>query len=599
MGITNNFRESSKEVASQFNYDRDIEYVGSVKSPFPHNEGENDPEIYSGMIAAASGFARFGYHKDSHSIIMITSKTPVNLRGQRQDDGRILLSQEQLDRCYVPYAYRLKSGRENEREIFARFKQNAQFYFNDVGARANKHFGVFSAGYSMPTPTIFNPDKVEYGEVRLNSAAVYLLKNEADQFKAEFHVSAMRDVGEGGEERFKPFDPHRQSTFMDSHISHISKTVFEGQNRLEVKAKMNRHILQTLSKMWDEHDLYDESGFGFRGVRAKAVNYIYENKKSVLVSAASTTFFFTYGVAVGATSAFLNALGHTIAHGFIHEGVDKSFAARRKIKENLKKKSIEAFSFKENCAAFFQEHTEDNMRRRNPKARKDISGDIEMLTAESLEKMVDHLTLNNSLQLESLRGLMLYAHQRGFPFHRMILDKRSEVEVYASGMILFRHEHPDGKTILFGQYRPEACMGEQFRLPEVYIRQFKDGIVRLEYDRQAENFSSAFQMKEGVPYFEAVNEAQDLLFSPKTHSKGYLSQLDNLVRFKSNRCISSVFRDPDTYKPGHMLPEYMSYEDVHNFFVSPDKFDYTLPDERAATIENSFSEDVDTQSVSI
>lgn len=599
MGITNNFRESSKDIASQFKYDRDIEYVGKVKSPFSNNEGENDPDIYSGMIAAASGFARFGYHKDTNSIVMITSKTPVNLRGQRQDDGRILISQDQLDRCYVPYAYRLKAGRENERDVFSRFKQNAQFYFNDVGARANKHFGVFSAGYSMPTPTILNPDKIEYGEVRLNSAAVYLLRQNEDHFKAEFHVSAMRDIGEDGEERFKPFDPHQHSTFMNSHISHITKTVAEGEDRLSVKAKMSRHILQTLSKMWDEHDLYDEKGFGFRGQRAKAVNYIYENKKSVLVSSASTMFFFTYGVAAGATSAFLNAVGHTIAHGFIHEGVDKSIAARRKIKDNLKKKSIDAFSYQENCAAFFQEHTEDNMRRRNPKARKDIGGDIELLTADHLEKMVDHLSLNNSLQVESLRGLMLYAHQRGFPFHRMVLDKRSEVEVYASGMILFRHEHPDGKTILFGQYRPEACMGEQFRLPDVYVRQFKEGIVRLEYDRQAQNFSSAFQMREGVPYFDAINEAQDLLFSPKTHSKSYLSKLDNIVRFKSNRCISSVFRDPESYKPNYRLPEYMSYEDVHNYFASPDKFDYTLPDERAATIENDFSEDDAEQKMSI
>lgn len=594
MSLTAKFKEAALGVSARFIFDRGIEFVGKTASPFSE-KGDNDPEIFSGMMAAGSGFVRFAHHRETNTILMIASKTPVNLRGTRQEDGRILVDQEQLKRGYIISAYRLKPNRENERDVFQRLKLDAQIHFTTTAARSSKHFGVLSGAYTPDEHKPSKPSVGNNGELYINSAAVYDFyhKPGKDEYRADFHLAAHRETGDDGQERFSSFDPHNESGFLKPRIKRLSKNLAQGENRLEVREKLNAHLLQTLSKMWDEHDLYKGEGFGLRHLRARAVNYIHDHKKPVLISALSTGYLFSsYGVVAGMTSALAHTVGHVAFDVAAHQIADKSESVMQRVRRDMKRANIAEYGYTENCAAYFLVHTKDNLKRRNPKARPNIEGDLEFLTVDHLQSMVDHLTVTNGLQVESLRGLLLYAHQRGFPYKRMILDQRTQAESYASGMVVMRHERPDGKILIYGQYRPEACLGEAFRLPEVYVRQFGGGIVRYEYDRAAPNFGEGFKITKDLPYLDAVTEMQSLLFSPETHSAAYLKEMTPAIRFKSERCIGTVFRPPEEYKFPGLLPEHVAsgYEDTLVEPAPMDIFDYTLPDIRAATTPNNFEE---------
>lgn len=594
MNIASTFKEAGKDVSSLFHFDRETDYIDQI-CPSSDSHSEQDPDIYSGIGAAASGFWRFGFDKDTNTIMAFTAKTPVNLRGERGPDGKIYVNNELLKRAYIPFAYRLKPDEQNEREVFKRLKLDIQNYLASTAARASKHFAVACASYKYDTGQGQDLKSYKYGDIFINSAVTYLREhNDNGEHIATFHMAMQRAIGSDGEEGFAEFNPHLKNSVLLGHMPKISKTIAQDNDLYAVRAQIRQHETKTLSKMWDEVSLYKGEDIGAKVHFANFVNYIYEHKKSVLASIGTSGVFFAVNPAAGFLTAVTGTVAHMVAHKLVHDGVNGSFAQVQKIKHNKSKTGIAAFSYGENCAAFFQDHKLENMSRRAPKARMSIPRfSVELLTANDIKDMLDHAKFNNVLQIESLRGLLLYVHQRGFSSERMFPDKRTMVDVYKSGMVRAMHAKPDGKIVIYGQHRPEVCQGEQFELPAVYVEQFNQGITRIEYDRNAPDFQSAFDIRSNVPYAKMVEEFEQMLFDPQTHSPSYLEQLDEFARNKSLRCIKTVFRDPQSYHAKFAASQAVTSEDLPHAPRANDAFYFDLPDMSVVTTPNIFEKPIE------
>ncbi len=58
------------------------------------------------------------------------------------------------------------------------------------------------------------------------------------------------------------------------------------------------------------------------------------------------------------------------------------------------------------------------------------------------------------------------------------------------------HEKPDGKTLIYSRYRPDACLEDKLRLSEDKTEKMGTKIFRYEYDRRRYDFHHAFSPAE-------------------------------------------------------------------------------------------------------
>ena len=138
-----------------------------------------------------------------------------------------------------------------------------------------------------------------------------------------------------------------------------------------------------------------------------------------------------------------------------------------------------------------------------------------MLSLEQFSLVKDREQIQDNLQAVGLAGHLMFMGQRGFSSEASISDLRTEMRVFQTGIVRFMHEKPNGQILVFAQYCPEQCKNEEQRLPQHYIDQFNNSIIRLEYDRHKSTFSEGLvSAPENVSYKDMMREIEgDILFS--------------------------------------------------------------------------------------
>ena len=570
------FLENAKHVKSAFIMEAPMMCMGKVDlSDRDYDDLEDgsaiDEDIYNGTyITPHGGSARVAYHLPTNTLCLFASKTPVNLRGQREGSGYISANEDGLRKSYIIAAYRLNKDGSNLDRVRLRLREALQSYDMELGKRAKKHFGQFAASFKVQAPTRVDADNVGYAEVFTNGYAAYVLKRQSgdgsdpkqDDCSAEFHASARRSEG-----RFEPID--FGNSFWNSRITRISKNLSKGESYSSVRQTIDAHWGRVSSKLWDQESLYSDEGIPFtvRRIRANVVNYINDTKKHLIPTTAVVGAVLAKDPALGVKAAVTLTVGHAVMHKIADGGLHGFMSTYHKVREARKRGKIEDYGLDEDVSDYFKIHNKNNLSPEKiaPKMcmKRFDAADFCFLEAEQSGLMHNHQQVVDGMRPEDVRSLLLFAHQRGFTSTVGFLDKSTRFDAFQNGIMRVMHKQPDGNVVVHAQYQPELCTNEVLRLPEVYVDQFKGGILRFEYDPKAERFSDGVSQEECVPHAQAIHEiSHTQLFRGQPYS-------DDDVKERSFEVVRELFEPvqqgdmfedrylddrPESYRGGKPFP---------------------------------------------
>lgn len=541
------FFENAKDVKAGFIMEAPMMCMGKVDlDVLAERDGkekiDHDEDIYNGTyIMPHGGSARVAYHHPTNTLCLIASKTAFNLRGERDDEGHIMADKEGLERSYIIAAYRLKEDNANFDRIRLKLREAMESYDLELGKRAKKHFGQCAASFRTPVKT--DADEVRYTEVFTNGYAAYLLHRQQkteedghvqDKSSAKFYASAKRHDG-----HFVPIHFNGKRFSMD--IPHVSKSIGKGDDYAVARSKVDDHWGNVASRLWDQEGLYGGEGtqFWLKSLDARSTNYVNNSKKYVVPTALVTGGVMLKNPALGFKAAVALTLTHTAMHKAADGGLHGYLYTYNKVAEARKRTNIEDYAFGEDASDYFKVHTRNNLKPDKIAPKMDMerfdANDFVFLDSEQSGLMYNHQKPVDGMRPEDVRSLLLFGHQRGFTSTVGFLDKSTRFDAFQNGIMRVMHKQPDDKVVVYAQYQPELCTNERLRLPEVYIDQFEGGLIRLEYDPNADGFVDSVKMDTNVPREQAVHEI--------THSQLFRRQAytDKEVQARSHDVVQGLF----------------------------------------------------------
>ncbi len=513
------FLEHAKDVKARFILEAPMMCMGKVSiddigTDIEEPEKVQDEDIYNGTyITPHGGSARVAYHKETDTLCLIASKTAVNLRGEREDDGGISATKDGLSKSYIIGAYRIKEDGSNVDRVKLKLREALQSYDLELGKRAKKHFGQFAASFKQEPAVGVDANEVKFTEVFTNGYAAYLVSRTqtkdgndvSENCNVKFYASAKRHDG-----HFVPMSFDRD--LFNAGVSKISKTIAKDKTYVEARDTIDSHWAKVSSRLWDQKPLYAEEGLGFKlkSWRAGLQNYVNENAKSVFPTAAVSAGVFAKNPALGFTAAIGFTLAHTVMHKMADGGLHGFLQTYNKVKEARKRVNIEDYSFDEDASDFFKIHNSNNLSSEKIAPKMDMdrfnAEDFAFLNADQSKLMYNHTEVEDGLRPEDFRAFLLFGHQRGFTSTPALLDQSTRIDAFQNGVMRAMHIQPDGKVVIHAQYQPKLCTNESMRLPEVYADQFEGGIVRVEYDPKGESFKDSVKVEKNIPLGQVVKE---------------------------------------------------------------------------------------------
>ncbi|PCK00243.1 MAG: hypothetical protein COA45_00205 [Zetaproteobacteria bacterium] len=542
------FLEHAKDIKSSFIMEAPMMCMGQVDldvlgGDASEEDLQQDVDIYNGTyITPHGGAARVAYHDETNTLCLIASKTAVNLRGERTEDGGVGATEDGLSKSYIISAYRLKDDGSNFDRVKLKLREALQNYDLELGKRAKKHFGQFSASFKQEPSISKDVDEVKFTEVFTNGYAAYLLHrtqtSDGSDFKeecdAEFYASVKRHDG-----HFVPMNFNGSAFSID--VSKVSKSVVEKKSYIGARDTINSHWGRVSSRLWDQEPLYAGEGVGFLTKIGAAgfLNYINDSKKYVFPTAAVSAAVFAKNPALGVTTAVGLTVGHTFLHKMADGGFHGFLHTYNKVKEARKRVNIEDYSFDEDTSDYFKIHTRNNLSSEKIAPKMDMkrfsAEEFSFLNAQQSGLMHNHTEVEDGLRPEDVRSLLLFGHQRGFTSTVGFLDKSTRIDAFQNGIMRVMHNQPDGKVVVHAQYQPKLCTNEALRLPQVYIDQFEGGILRLEYDPAGDRFKDSVQVDVNVPVGQVIKELCHVqLFRNQSYT-------DQNVQQRSRDIVSELF----------------------------------------------------------
>ena len=493
----------------------------------------------NGLIITPQGFAKPFFHKPTNSVGLFFSKTANNLAGTYKADGQNYISKDEAKYCYIISARRCRGDedtplidRDDKHTNEAALRQDLDNFCDELGERNLKHFTGFMAG------DVFTNGRLSYAIVKRNP----------DRYDVVLRLPTRRKDGS-----FVPFDPTGPKN-LRSHFAKVSVTVAKTQTYEEARLALMKHWQIVSSELWDEKNIFKEKGalLQVKKFAADVVNQSFDHAftfSATTIAIAGATMLIN--PALGVFGAFMGTVVHAVAHISSDKFFEDRLESRYKSREAKNKIDIEAYGYNEDVSDHFKFQGEENISKLCPHLDMErfCAEDFELLDITKMSLLRDREQLQSNFQGASLSGHLLFMHQRGFSSICTMLDKRTELRMFQSGVVRFMHEKKNGNVVIYGQYRPELCLNDKVRLPEPYIRQFNGGIMRVEYDRSRPSFSQGLVgAPKNVDYKDMVKEIEkDCLFSTQ-------SVIPWDIVSKSQRAIYHGFTDVKSGNNIHKNP---------------------------------------------
>jgi len=492
---------------------------------FDHHAVIND----TGLIVMPQGFARPFYHRQTNTMGLLFSKTANNLRGTVSKKGKMVATTDELERCYIIAARRCR-GDVNTPFIQKRDKfKNEKFlrdkldnFCTELGERNQKHFTGFMAG------DIFTNGRLSYE----------IVKRKSGRYDVMLRLPTRRKDGS-----FVPFDVTGPKS-LRAVFARVSLAVAKSETYEGARLALMKHWSVISSELWDEKNIFQGRGAFFK-VKKFLANFVntsldhFVTFTGTTVAVGGVTAIFTPGL--GIIGGIIGALSHTAMHVSAEKAVEGTYGRREKVRRAKQKLDIDAYDYECDVSDHFKIQNDENFLKLCPHLDLDrfSAEEFELPGLEDICLLKDREQTQNDLQDTCLAGHLLFMHERGFSSVCNMLDRRTEIRMFQSGIVRLMHEKPNGNIVVYAQYRPEVCLNESARLPEHYIKQFEKGIVRVEYNRREQNFSSGLiNVQTNIDYSDMVKEVSSkFLFSTQSIVPWHIS-------YKSYQCLYASFTEP-------------------------------------------------------
>lgn len=487
----------------------------------------------TGLIISPQGFGQPFFHRPTNTVGVLFSKIANNLQGRVLEDGRRVASVEQMEGCYIFGARRLKgnaddplSARENLHSVRRDLRDDLDIARRELGTRSRKHF------------TLYNADNLF-----TNGRHVYeILPTKKGKFDVVFRMATHREGGS-----FVPFDMNEKG--LKSIFSRATKRISTTNSMDEAREAVASHWKALSSDLWSQRNIFMTQGKKIlaKKLLSDLVHTITHHGKLVAGSTGAVGLLLSVengissGIVGGLTIGFSTAAAHTAIHLPIEMGLKEYFEVTEKSKKAKAKLDITAYGFDKDVSDHFKIQTPENISKVCPHIdmQRFHPEEFEFLSLDQFSLQKDREQVQNNVQATSLAGHLLFMGQRGFSSHSHILDRRTELRVFQSGVSRFMHQRDNGNIVVYAQYRAEMCNDNRLRLAQCHIDQFEGHIVRLEYDRTEETFSMGLGhgMKK-VSFESMVDEIEsDMLFNNQDHGS-------EEVWDHSCQSVYTAFRDP-------------------------------------------------------
>jgi len=489
-------------IISRFNFERPTEIVGRSNIDDIRGDDPVDVDIHDGTIITAHGYARLARHKPTGAICLFASKASLNLQGVRLADGAISATKDGLEKSYIVAAYRNSGRDEDIYQVAPRLRRALRRFNEDLGERSEKHFTLYGAQTAGQAGTAV--------EFYTNGRLAYKIEKQqrGSGYKVSFYTPTKRKDGS-----FVPVELGRQT--LSQRFGRVSRVVSNAPDYPRARHDMAMHWQKVSSRLWDEKSIYQGEGFVLNAKKHMAQFFNYIAEKGLQLSLVTGAI----GLGMGLISAKYGVIGgvmaavmHTAAHHILDESYEASNKSLRAAREARNRLNIEAYPQGQDVANHFRIQTGENIAKLC--AKMDLerfkAEDFEWLTAARSQMPLDHEKQTDGFRPSSLRAHLLFVHQRGFSSSCTLPDPHTRLDIFQSGLIRLMHEKPDGKTVIYSCYRPDACLEENLRLPADKIEKMGTEISRYEYDRRRADFHHAFSRAAApVPLDDMMRDLED------------------------------------------------------------------------------------------
>lgn len=511
-------------------------------------DGLADPGLYDGLIVSSHGYARVARHIPTGTICLFASKESYNLKGERQQDGTIVPAHDSLNRSYIAAAYR-SSGLDSDTYKAAPLMRRAlKRFWENLGERSEKHFTKYGALLDGVAGFALSGDMIE---VHTNGRLDYLLSKHGKRYKLRFIAPTRRKHGS--------FIPPALTRFSLRDIfSGVSKRVALNYTYQMARHSLAAHWQIVSSKLWDEKNLFEGEGIVFKAKKfaASVANTIAEDAWQL--SLATTLTGATIGTFVNPAYGLAGGVAAAAVHTGIHMAFDESFRFSnemwKRAREARSRLNLDAYPATGDVSDHFKIQTAENIKKvcSKPDLWRFPAHEFEFLTSARSGLLLDHEHAMDGFHPTSLQAYLLTAHQRGFSSSCMFPDRTTMVNIFQSGLVRLMHEKPDGRIVVYGRYRADACIDTRVQMPEEKREKFSDRIVRFEYDRRAPGFYQAFHPSpEPVTMEHLMAEMEDSLFATQQPPAAD-------VRARSLQSIRESFERAASGEPGCVPSMFMS-----------------------------------------
>ncbi len=456
-------------------------------------EDKADPEIYSGTIVTSYGYYRMVRHIPTGAIAAVHSKSPSNLRGTKDEDGRIIADHEGLSKSYlVPKTGFKTNGKDEDTYIHARkIRREIRKYGRDLAERSETEHTLYGAEINNPEDAkhrLFNTDTPT--EIWSNGRVAYLIdKTRYGQWQVTFYAPTKEEDG-----KFVPVT--MGTTKLKDLFGKASRTIRVTKEYDDAREAMAQHWQSISSKLWDEENIYKGEGFKMRTTKALSslFNTVTENKYALAALVPFGAALAAFKPTLGILGALAYVTQHFVFHEMFSEGLKTSAETYKRVKRAKNRLSLDSYPQHGNVNDHFLVQTSANIKKKSPKIdlERFPAEEWEFLNAKQSSMVRDHEFAVDGFHPDSMKDQIMSMHQRGFSSTCVLPDDYTRVDMFQNGLVRLMHQKPDGQIRIYAGYRADLCTNKERPLPKEIIAKLKDGIVEFDYDRRRPDFNHAF-----------------------------------------------------------------------------------------------------------
>lgn len=482
-----NFSNKAHKVSFKTLREREEVWVGQADLTGAEILGA-DPGIYDGMCISSNGVARVAYDHSNKCFLLLAGKAPDILQGARNGEG-IFLTEDTVKRGYIVSAYRSTLGNSTPfsmpGDIARKMKNDWADFRQQLSDRAQKHFTLYHASVNNLSPNLNAVLNVSsHTEILTNGRFFYTLdKNAQGRFDVRFYAPTRRQDGS-----------FVSVPLGENHLfNKVSKYICRDASYAQARHEIAVHWGVISSKLWDEKNVYQGEGLGFKAKKtgATVMNWPKDNVGAIGRSAA---FGGIIGIQGDTMTAAWAALVGAMTHMAFDEGIKGGWDSWKGVREARAKTRIEDYGFSEDASDYYKIQTVSHIKRLC--AKMDIERckpeNIRFLPLSETNMRLAHAPIEDGMRPMDIRGLILSMDQRGFSSITSFPDTNTKNSAYQNGLMILRNTSPNKPDIFYAKYRGDVCMSDVLDLPDHYKEQIGEGIMRIEYDPRARRYTQAF-----------------------------------------------------------------------------------------------------------